>query len=94
MDINIIQQYIVPIIFVTCLIVGDIIKTSIPKIDNKHIPLILGVLGVVLSVWINMAFTPTVLVEGLASAWASTGAYELLKNYNVGGLVKKLFNKE
>lgn len=93
MDISVLQEYIVPIIFVICYLVGNIVRTSFDKIDNKHIPLILGVLGVVLSAWINMAFTPMVLATGLASAWAATGFYELTKNYEIKDLFSKLFNK-
>ena len=89
---DILQTYVVEITFVICLLLGWIIKSSIPQIDNKHIPLILGILGVVINVWVSGEFTPVVLAGGLASAWASTGAYELVKNY---GLIDKLFkNKE
>ena len=93
MDITIIQEFIVPIVFVICYLVGIIIKTSLDWIDNKHIPLILGILGIIISAWVNMAFTPTVLAIGLASAWASTGFYELTKNYELGDFFKK-FGKE
>lgn len=75
------SDYIVLVVFGICLLVGQIIKTSIPKLDNKYIPLIVGVLGVVINVWYNgWAFTPEILLGGLASGWASTGAYETIKN--------------
>ena len=41
---------------------------------------IMGVLGVVLNVWIGGSFTPEILLGGLASGLASTGAYETVKN--------------
>ena len=93
MDITIIQEFIVPIVFVICYFIGAIIKTSLDWIDNKHIPLILGIVGVIISAWVYMAFTPTVLAIGLASAWASTGFYELTKNYNIADVIKNFTKK-
>lgn len=41
----------------------------------------MAVLGVILNVWINAwAFTPEILLGGLASGLASTGAFELVRN--------------
>ena len=91
---EVLQNYIVEVTFVICLILGWIIKNSIPQIDNKHIPLILGIIGVGINIWVNMAFTPVVLAGGLVSAWAATGAYELLKNYGVIDKLVKLIKKE
>lgn len=88
------QEYIVPIVFVICYLVGNIIRTSLDKIDNKHIPLILGILGIVISVWVYAQLTPVVVAVGLASAWAATGFYELTKNYEIGDFIKNLFKKD
>lgn len=81
MDYSFLTDYAVPIIIGICWCIGYIIKNVIPteKI-NKFIPLIMGVLGVVLNIWINMGFTPTILLGGLASGLASTGINELVKN--------------
>lgn len=74
-------EYVVAIVAAICLAVGYIIKHSLDFIPNKYIPLILGVLGVVLNVWINGGlFTPEILLGGLASGLASTGAFELVRN--------------
>ncbi len=74
-------DYIVVIVMGICLSVGYIIKHSIPEIPNKYIPLIMGILGVVVNVWVNgFVFTPEVLLGGLASGLASTGAFEVVKN--------------
>jgi len=42
-------------------------------------------LGVILNVWLNGgAFTPEILLGGLASGLASTGAFELGRNLKKG----------
>ncbi|MEN2468183.1 phage holin family protein [Ornithinibacillus sp. JPR2-1] len=75
------MDYVVLIVLAICLAIGFIIKNSLDFIPNKYIPLVMAVLGVVLNVWINQgAFTPEILLGGLASGLASTGAFELVKN--------------
>ncbi|WP_339213959.1 phage holin family protein [Ornithinibacillus sp. FSL M8-0202] len=74
-------DYVVIIVLAICLGIGFIIKNSLDFIPNKYIPLVMAVLGVVLNVWINQGeFTPEILLGGLASGLASTGAFELVKN--------------
>lgn len=81
MDINFLTQYAVPVIVGICLCVGYIIKNVIPNNKiNKFIPLIMGMLGVALNVWISMAVNPDVILGGLFSGLASTGLYEAFKN--------------
>lgn len=81
MDLTFISKYAVPVVLGTCLCAGYILKNLIPgeKI-NRFIPLIMGVLGVGLNVWINNAIDPEILLGGLVSGLASTGAYEAFKN--------------
>lgn len=77
---EVLQDYIVVIVMAICLAIGYIIKHFLP-LDNKWIPLIMGCLGVVINCWVNLwAFTPEVLLGGLASGLASTGAFELVRN--------------
>ena len=65
--------------------VGYVIKNVITTDTiNKYIPLIMAVLGVVLNIWINMSFTPEILLGGMFSGLASTGLYEAFKQ-----LIKK-----
>lgn len=76
------EDYFVLIIIGICMCIGYVLKNIIPtdKI-NKFIPLIMAVLGTVLNLWISgWQFTPEVLLGGLASGLASTGAYEGIKN--------------
>lgn len=75
------SEFVVVIIMAICLAVGYIVKNSLSFIPNKYIPLIMGVLGVVLNIWINeLSFTPEILLGGLASGLAATGAFEAVRN--------------
>jgi hypothetical protein len=75
------NDYLVLIVVGICLCVGYVIKHFIPtdKI-NKFIPLIMAVLGVLVNVWVNgFAFSPEILLGGLASGLASTGMHQAFK---------------
>lgn len=75
------SDYVVVVIMCICLAIGYITKHSLSFISNKYIPLIMGVLGVILNVWLNdWTFTPNILLGGLASGLASTGAFEIKRN--------------
>lgn len=81
MDITFLTEFAVPIIVGICLCVGYIVKNMIPSDGiNKYIPLIMGALGVVLNVWINLGITPQILLGGLFSGLASTGLHQVFKN--------------
>ena len=85
MDLTFLANFAVPIIVGVCLCVGYVIKNVITTDTiNKYIPLIMAVLGVVLNIWINMSFTPEILLGGMFSCLASTGLYEAFKQ-----LIKK-----
>ena len=78
---ELLSRYVVLVVLAICLCLGYIIKHSISYIPNKYIPLIMGVAGIILNVWINgWIFTPEILLGGLASGLASTGTYEMVKN--------------
>lgn len=82
-----IKDYFVITIVLICLIVGYILKNIVTtdKI-NKFIPLIMALLGVLLNLWINdWSFTIEILLGGLASGLASSGAYDGYKG------IKKYF---
>lgn len=81
MNLEFLTEYFVAIVVGICLCVGYVIKTSIPAIQNKYIPLIMAFLGLVLNAWVNgFAFTPEVVLGGLVSGLASTGLYEAFRN--------------
>ena len=78
---DLLNQFIVVAVMAICLCLGYVIKHSITVIPNKYIPLIMAIVGVFINTWINnWAFTPEILLGGLASGLASTGAFELVRN--------------
>ena len=83
MNLEFLIEFCIPTIVGICLCVGYIIKRFLPT-DNKYIPLIVGVLGVLLAFWINGTMTPNILLEGLFSGLASSGLYDAFK-----GLIEK-----
>lgn len=81
MNLDFLTNYAVPIVVGVCLCVGYILKNVVPNEKvNRFIPLIMGVLGVALNAWINLDFTPEILLGGLLSGLSSTGLYEAFKN--------------
>ena len=81
MDFTVFEKYFVLSVVLACLIVGYIIKKWIKDVDNKYIPTVCAVLGVVLSTWMNgWVFTPQIVMTGLFSGLASTGLYEAFRN--------------
>ena len=72
-------NYSIPVIVGICVCVGYIIKHLIPSDKiNRFIPLIVGVLGVLLNMWLKFGISPEILLEGLVSGLSSTGLYELV----------------
>lgn len=88
MDLTFILDYNIPVILGICLCIGYVIKTSIPKVPNNIIPLIMAILGVALNVYINKSVDATIILGGLVSGLASTGLYEAFRNIING------YNKE
>lgn len=77
---DILNEFVVLVILAVCLSVGYIIKESLDFIPNKRIPLIVGVLGICLSILHFRGVSVEIIAKGLASGLASTGAYELKRN--------------
>lgn len=82
MDISVLTQYVSIVVVGICLCVGYIIKNSLDFIPNKYIPLIMGVLGLIINILINLStgINAEVILGGLFSGLASTGLYEMFKN--------------
>lgn len=78
---DILDQYVVVVVMASCVGIGAIIKHSLPFIPNKYIPLILGALGILFNAWSQQwAFDLNIVLGGLASGLAATGAFEMFKN--------------
>lgn len=78
MSLEFLKDYLVLVVVGICLCVGYIIK-HFTSADNKYIPLVLGVLGAALNVWVNMSLTPDILLGGLFSGLSATGLHEMFK---------------
>lgn len=77
MDIEFLSEYAIPVIIGICLCLGYVIKTSVPIIDNRKIPLIMATIGVLLNIWINRTMNPNIMLGGLFSGLCSTGLHQL-----------------
>ncbi len=76
------KDYMIFAIVGICLCVGYIIKKVIAKdIFDRFIPLIVGVLGALINIWINMDVSPEIILGGLVSGLASTGLYEAFHQF-------------
>lgn len=76
------NEFMIPVVIGLCLCTGYVIKKWVKDVDNKYIPTIVTILGIILSVWINnWVFTPEVILGGMISGLASTGLHQLFKSY-------------
>lgn len=77
------NEYFVLVVLGICLCVGYIIKHTITSDKiNRFIPLIVGLLGVFLNLWLNgWALTPEIFLGGLVSGLASTGLHQVFKQF-------------
>ena len=80
MDLTFLSEYCSPVIVGICLCIGYVIKTSIPKVDNSLIPMIMAILGLFINIWINTTVNPSIVLGGLFSGLASTGLHQMFKN--------------
>lgn len=76
------NEYMLPMVLGICLCIGYVIKKWIKDVDNKYIPTICAILGIVISSWMNgFSFTPQVVLGGMVSGLASTGMHQLFTQY-------------
>ena len=63
-----------------CIVVGLLIKHCTP-LNNRYIPLIVAVLGLLVAVWTNWTagITPAMALTGMFSGLASTGFHQVFK---------------
>lgn len=74
------NDYIVGVVMLICLGIGYVMKNNLTFIDNHYITPILMVLGVILNWWNSgFEFTPFILLGGICSGLAASGAYEVKK---------------
>lgn len=76
------NEFMLPVVLGICACVGYVVKKWIPDVDNKYIPTIVAVLGIVLSIWISgWTITPEIVLCGMVSGLASTGMHQLFKQF-------------
>ena len=79
-NLDFLTEYMVPVIVGICLCVGYVIKKWVKDVDNKYIPSMCAILGVILALRMRgWNVIPAVLLSGLASGLASTGLHQLFK---------------
>lgn len=82
MELGLLEQYIVLVVLVACLIVGYILKhASIFKwIPNNDIPVILAIVGAILNA-VNSGISLESIVSGAISGLASVGVHQAFKEW-------------
>ena len=95
MELNILLEYIDILTLGFCLCLGFMIK-PIDKINNKYIPLIMGIIGTIISIVTHFNnLNPEIILGGMISGLASTGMYETFKNLltgtKVAAYIKNIF---
>ena len=84
MEVPNIQDFIIPIVMLACLVIGYVLKTWMPT-DNKWIPTTLTIVGAVLGCVALREVTLVAIVEGAISGLASTGLHQAFKQIIEGG---------
>lgn len=79
MDLTFITNLYLPIVMVICLCVGYVMKHWLKDMDNKIIPTVLAIIGVILAYLGAETITLEVVAGGLVSGLASTGLHQAFK---------------
>lgn len=72
------QQFISPMIVGLCWLIGNTLKSSVPKLPNNYIPLALGLIGAILMTILN-GFSGLNLIIGVVSGLSATGVHQAYK---------------
>ena len=87
MDLNFIVEMYIPLVLAACLCIGFALSYLVPM-DNKWIPTIMLILGVIFGCIVNKNFEFATMVAGGVTGLASTGLHQVFKqligskNYN------------
>lgn len=82
MDMTILTEHFVLIVWVACLVIGYCLKHAsfLSKIPNNDIPVILAVIGAIINGTVN-GFGVETLVYGALTGLASTGAHQAFTKF-------------
>lgn len=81
---SLLMGLISPTIVVLCLAIGGAVKHLFKKVDNRYIPVIVAVCGVVLACLAGRSVTMDSIAQGIISGWASTGVHQTFRNLKGG----------
>lgn len=76
-------KYFVLVVFIACLIVGYILKTSFESFPNKYIPTVLAFIGMVLNLAVS-GLSVESAVYGALMGLASTGMHQAFTRFVEG----------
>lgn len=93
MELEFLADFCEPVVIGICLCVGYVIKSSMDFIPNKYIPLIMAVLGLVISVLINKGISGNIALSGMFSGLTSTGLHQVFKNLIIPKEIEDSENK-
>lgn len=80
MNFETLESLFVLTVMIACLVLGYILKNWIEDVDNKYIPTILTVFGLVLNLFVS-GFSIESGVYGALMGLASTGIHQAFKQY-------------
>ena len=82
MDLSMLNEYLVFVVMVACLVVGYIIKhaTFFKWLGNDNIPAVLAVVGLVINLFVS-GFSIESAVYGAAMGLMSTGLHQAFKKF-------------
>ena len=78
--VKVLSENFVVVVFMACLIIGYIIKTSLDMVSNKYIPTILAVFGAILN-GNTIGSSVESVVYGALMGLASTGMHQAFKTF-------------
>lgn len=79
--ITLIEALYIPLVMILCLVLGYILKHWIKDVENKYIPTILTIVGVIAACCSNMDVSLDLIVGGAVSGLAATGMHQAFKQY-------------
>lgn len=80
MNLEFLSEYFVPVIIGICLCAGYVVKKWVKDVNNKYIPTINAVLGIILAIVMNLhSINAGVILGGLVSGLAATGMHQAFK---------------
>lgn len=79
MSLEHITEMYIPVVLVACLVAGYIVKKWIKDVDNKWIPTICCVLGMVIACVVQADISVQTIVAGAVTGLASTGLHQAFK---------------